>query len=141
MTVLVAVNETEVANRVITVANDLADAHDEELVVLHVITEETFERRSETTDDYFRDDATHDAKQIAGRLVEEALGSTDGVTLEGRVGTPASTILDVVESKDVSYIVVGSRKRSPVGKALLGSTTQSILLHVDTPVVAVPDES
>ncbi len=141
MAVLVAVNDTEGADRVITVAKDLADTHDEELVALHVITEESYERRAENADDYFRDDATHDAKQVADRLVGDALERADDVTVAGRVGTPASAILEAAQSRDVSYVVVGSRKRSPVGKALLGSTTQSILLHADMPVVAVPDES
>lgn len=141
MAVLAAIDGNETPDRVVSVANDLAIAHDEELVVLHVIGEETYEQRSESTDDYFRDDATHDAKQVARRVVRETLGTESGARCIGRIGTPAKGILDAIESEDPSYVVIGSRRRTPVGKALLGSTTQSVLLHTDVPVVAIPDES
>jgi len=140
MTVLAAVDGTETPNRVVNVANDMATTRGEELVVLHVISEETYEQRSESTDDYFRDDAIHDAKQIGRRVVRETLESENGATYIGRIGSPGKGILDAIESEEPSYVVLGSRKRTPVGKALLGSTTQSVLLHTDVPVVAIPDE-
>jgi len=141
MTVLAAVDGTETSNRVVSIANDLANAHNEELTVLHVIAEETYEQRSETTNDYFRDDAIHDAKQVSRRVVRETLETENSATYVGRIGKPAGRILDAIESKEPSYVVLGSRKRTPVGKALLGSTTQSVLLHTDVPVVAIPDEA
>lgn len=139
MAIVAAVKGNDTPDRVVEVANDLATAHDEELLVLHVIAEEVFEQRSESTDDYFREDAVHDAKQVANRVVRETLGTTDEATMLGRIGSPATSLLEVMESREPSYVVIGSRKRTPVGKALLGSTTQSVMLHTSTPIVAVPD--
>ncbi|EMA35393.1 universal stress protein [Halobiforma nitratireducens] len=50
-------------------------------------------------------------------------------------GDAASDILNLADSNDVDEIVLGGRKRSPVGKALFGSVTQSVVLNTDRPVV------
>ena len=46
-------------------------------------------------------------------------------------------IEDMVDALQVSLLVIGLRKRSPVGKLLLGSMAQEILLTVPCPVLAV----
>ncbi|WP_432540993.1 universal stress protein [Kineococcus sp. SYSU DK002] len=50
---------------------------------------------------------------------------------------PAEDLLDTAQELDVAMIVVGVRRRSPVGKFLMGSQAQSILLGASVPVVAV----
>ncbi len=45
----------------------------------------------------------------------------------GRVGTPGKKVVEYAEEVDARYLVVGGGARSPVGKALFGSETQSIL--------------
>lgn len=46
-------------------------------------------------------------------------------------------ILDLAEKLDVSLIVIGLRRRSTVGKFIMGSVAQRILLQADHPVLAV----
>ena len=50
---------------------------------------------------------------------------------------PAEDIADVAENEDAALIVIGLRRRSPVGKLILGSNAQTILLSADCPVLAV----
>jgi len=49
----------------------------------------------------------------------------------------ASTVLFEAEQASASLIVIGVRPRSPVGKILMGSVAQQILLDSAVPVVAV----
>lgn len=50
---------------------------------------------------------------------------------------PAEDILAAAESDDVQLIVIGLRRRTPVGKLILGSNAQRILLDAACPVLAV----
>lgn len=52
----------------------------------------------------------------------------------------AELVLEEAERVDASLIVIGLRHRTPVGKLLLGSTAQRILLDAECPVLAVKSE-
>lgn len=54
-----------------------------------------------------------------------------------RGNDPVDDLLDVAKERDAALIVIGLRRRSKVGKMLLGSNAQSILLAADCPVLAV----
>ena len=72
--------------------------------------------------------------------LEQRLGA-DGleVTVRDYVrgNDPADDLIDVAEKEGAALIVIGLRRRSPVGKLLLGSNAQEILLRADCPVLAV----
>jgi nucleotide-binding universal stress UspA family protein len=50
---------------------------------------------------------------------------------------PAEDLIGIAESSDAELIVIGLRRRSPVGKLILGSNAQRILLDAHCPVLAV----
>ena len=67
--------------------------------------------------------------------------ATMGVDYEvrdlARGHTPAVDLVSVATETGAHLIVIGLRRRSPVGKLLLGSDAQQILLQADCPVLAV----
>lgn len=55
---------------------------------------------------------------------------------------PAEELIKCAEQVSAELIVIGLRRRSPVGKLLLGSNAQRVLLDASCPVLAVKaDES
>ncbi|MGM0591917.1 MAG: universal stress protein [Halobacteriota archaeon] len=50
-------------------------------------------------------------------------------------GNPVDALLEAADEEDADLIVVGGRKRSPAGKALFGSVTQSVILESERPVM------
>ena len=50
---------------------------------------------------------------------------------------PAEDLVNVAGEVDAELIVIGLRRRSPVGKLILGSNAQRVLLDAPCPVLAV----
>jgi nucleotide-binding universal stress UspA family protein len=51
----------------------------------------------------------------------------------------ASVILRTAEAPDVELIVIGARRRTRVGKALMGSDAQQVIMGAEVPVLTVKD--
>lgn len=115
------------------------EADELSVTVLHVIEEiDTMPDEAGAT---FIDDVNESLPEIRDLPdsvddVERRL-ETAGVetTREVMVGQPAEGILQVAAENDIDAIVLGTRKRSPVGKAVFGSVTQSVILEADRPVI------
>lgn len=82
-------------------------------------------------------DAKPNAEAVARDVVRETLDDYPNVSFQGRVGDPAQEILSEGERLDARHVVVGGKSRSPVGKAVLGSIAQSVLLDAERPVLKV----
>ncbi len=54
-----------------------------------------------------------------------------------RGATPAEDLLQCAQDEDVDMLVIGIRRRSPVGKLIMGSNAQDIILQADCPVLCV----
>lgn len=103
-----------------------------ELVVIHSM-------RGGERDELETVRAYNDAfEEAEKRLQSEDIDFT--VKRFARGNSPAEDLLQFAEEEDVDLIVLGIRKRSPVGKLLLGSNAQDVILKADCPVLAVKPE-
>jgi nucleotide-binding universal stress UspA family protein len=75
---------------------------------------------------------------IGARL--SALGIEHEVRQLVRGNEPAVDLIDVADEVNADFIVIGMRRRSPVGKLLLGSIAQQVLLDASCPVLAVKSD-
>lgn len=77
--------------------------------------------------------------QVRDQLDELNLGYEIRELEDGR--DIADDLLDTAEDASAELIVIGLRRRSPVGKLILGSNAQRILLDSQVPVLAVKSAS
>lgn len=102
-----------------------AEIHSAELLVL----------ASETAVNPTKARAVTDHRPLQERLEES------GVPFELRTvprrDDPADDILEAIDSEKVDLVVLGIRKRTPIGKILLGSTSQRVAIESPAPVVLV----
>jgi len=76
-----------------------------------------------------------DVDTIDDLLATKALEHTIVRPTDGRPA--AEALLETATEVGADVMVIGVRRRSPVGKMLTGSTAQAIILRADCPVIAV----
>lgn len=122
MTVLVAYNDTPQGEAAFAAAADEARRRSSTLTVL-VLTPQP------------------ESSPVPAHLTELVEGAGAGTDVDVAFRSDkidvADAILDHAERVDAEIIVIGSRKRSAVGKFLLGSTTQRVLLDAAVPVLVI----
>jgi nucleotide-binding universal stress UspA family protein len=127
MTVLVGFVPTPEGEAAFAAALDEATRRGEDLLVLNSPREGAAVSTDVATPEVVADlTARAEAAGVAMRLVQEP-----------RRGELADAVLHAAGDAQASVIVVGLRRRSPVGKLILGSSAQRILLEADRPVLAV----
>jgi nucleotide-binding universal stress UspA family protein len=77
-----------------------------------------------------------DLDALAARLAAQGVSHRMRL-LDVGAETAADAVLGVAREVSAELLVVGMHRRSPVGKALLGSNAQRILLNATCPVLAV----
>lgn len=72
---------------------------------------------------------------VKSRLAESGVSHELRQLVRGH--EPADEVVDLAEEVGAELIVIGLRRRTAVGKFLLGSTAQRILMHAQCAVLAV----
>ena len=116
--ILCAIDDSEVAGRVLVTARGLADASGADLVAVHAVEEPG-------------QDADHVLALVRDRL------SATGVAAELRVveGPPAEALIETAEREGAELLVIGSRGRGGLRSAVLGSVSRELASRAPCPVV------
>ena len=86
-------------------------------------------------------EAIQHEKELADvRAALDAEGIDNEVRQLVRGMDPADDLIAVANETGADFIVIGLRRRTPVGKLILGSNAQRILLEAPCPVLAVKAE-
>jgi nucleotide-binding universal stress UspA family protein len=140
---LAFVETSDRAKAIVREAGKLADGVDADLLLLHVTTEEEFNRENDAlagTDfdmDYGIGNAREGARQFARDVGQEVLEEGADFEPVGEVGDPTDVILSVAEREGVDHVFVPGKQRSPTGKALFGDLAQTVILDFDGPVTVI----
>jgi nucleotide-binding universal stress UspA family protein len=131
----VAVDHSEVAQRALDAAKDLALLSKGEVWVLHLREKEVIAQMGDIPSE-----SAADAKSPISAAVEALTKA--GVTVHGEVrdttfGHAAREIMEDAKEHDVGLIVMGTRGRSEVAGLVLGSTAHKVIHLADRPVLVV----
>ena len=90
-----------------------------------------------------RGDALADPGFPTEAEIENVRGQLESAGVDFEIRRPvrgreaSDEVVDVAKDVDASLIVIGLRRRTPVGKLIMGSNAQRILLDAECPVLAV----
>jgi nucleotide-binding universal stress UspA family protein len=133
--VLVAIDHSEVAQRALAAAKDLALLSKGEVWVLHLREREVIAQLGDVPSE-----TAADAESPVSAAVEALTKA--GVTAHGQVrdtlfGHAAREIVADAKEHDAGVIVMGSRGRSDLAGLVLGSTAHKVIHLSDRPVMVV----
>jgi nucleotide-binding universal stress UspA family protein len=127
----------------IAVAHD--DSPEGHAALVHAAREAAFRQTTLSVLHVFTSTAPAEGVDEAAlrQSVGESLVEAGHVSLTWRLhtmtgdGTRAESLVELTEQVAADLLVVGSRRRTPIGKFLLGSTVQRVILDSPVPVLVV----
>lgn len=129
MIVAVALSPTPAGQAALDLALRESALREAELVAINIV--DTAEHAEDAA---ARERVSADlAERVAS--VEGAKGVTTRIATEATRGDIAEAILGLATAEQADLLVIGSRRRSPVGKLIMGSTVQRVLLDAPMPVL------
>ncbi|USQ74900.1 universal stress protein [Ornithinimicrobium cryptoxanthini] len=136
MPVAVAFNARPKGRSAILAAMEWARVHETSVLVLHVQDTGVTGTAGLPADDASVESVREQVAAITADLTDPSTPQWQVISLTS-AGDVASALLEMVRAHDVDVLVVGSQKRSELGKYLAGRTVQRVLLDSPVPVLVV----
>jgi nucleotide-binding universal stress UspA family protein len=134
--VVCGVDDSPGGRQAIAVATAFADVLGADLLPVHVLSDEpSFPYGDSGARERERRAAIHAVEQVVG---QGALQAEHRGELRSEIGRPAERLAAVARERGAEMLVVGSRGRGALKRALLGSVTAELLGSAPCPVLAVP---
>jgi nucleotide-binding universal stress UspA family protein len=134
--ILVAVDHSEISDRAVIAARDLAVLSEGEVWVLHLRERETAPKTGVLVTDEATDDATA-AVAAAVDVLAQAGVKAHGEVRNTIFDYAAREIINDAGEVNADVIVMGSRGRGDLAGLLLGSTAHKVIHLSDRPVLVV----
>ena len=134
--ILVAVDHSEMSDRALLAARDLALLSKGEVWVLHLREREIAVKTGMAMMDETESDANAKVSAAVEKLVDVGL-KAHGEVRTTLFGYAARDIVDDAIEHDADVIVMGSRGRSDLAGFILGSTAHKVIHLTDRPVLIV----
>ena len=115
-----AIEEARVRHTRLVVVN--TGNHGAEDGVLHLVHQAAFA-------------TAHDLDALDGQLRDAGIDHDVRQATQGR--SASEELLSTAEAEGAQLLVIGLRRRSPLGKFIMGSTAQEVLLDAPCPVLSV----
>jgi nucleotide-binding universal stress UspA family protein len=141
--ILLTTDGSEEADLAATTAADLAKSTSSELEVIHVLNVEPWRFPPDEQGNYPQryEELREEARRLRDEQVEK-IEAGGGSVAEAHlaVGRPAEEIVAYAQDQGAGLIVMGSRGRGGIRRALMGSVSDSVVRHAHCPVMVVRHE-
>ncbi len=138
--ILVPVDFSEVSEKALKVARELAEEIDAEITVLHAVSMSAVSLPVDGVpvfNDEMIEEELGQAKKSLGEFLKDKKGNAK-ITEAVCFGEPTSEVNNYAEENKFDMIIMGTHGRTGLVHMLMGSVAESVLRHAKVPVLCVP---
>jgi len=148
--ILVPTDFSEQANNALDFAAQIVKRNDAEIILLNVVEHPggtSYASSIDVTADYTNEPKGEEhvfmlmlmkkVKNDLNEIMERDEYADLNINPQIRVGTPFSTVTDILDEEDVDLIVMGTQGASGLEEIVVGSNTEKVVRHAKCPVISI----